>query len=220
MHVLISLLSFLLIGSTSLTVIGNLRSIHRMGDAHARVQIDSVLGEHTYGIGPVADLQGEIVIMDGKLTITRLVDGQAVTHHDATTSAALLAFGEVESWSPLLTTPEPTTLKQLDSLVSASREGASATFIKIDGKVERLNWHVIHWPLGTPIASAEHKRHALVGFDQDAEVNIIGVHAPEGEGIITHHESSLHLHALTPRGEAVHIEDMVLPAGTVVQVAD
>ena len=220
MNTLFSLLALLLAGTSTLTVIGNLRSIHRMGDAHARVQIDSVLSDHTYAIGPVADLQGEIVIMDGKVTITRLVDGQTVTHHDATTSAALLAFAEIEQWDPLVKLDASTSLEQLDSIISEARQGAEASFLRINTTVERMNWHVIHWPLGTPISGAEHKKHALVGFDQDVDVSIIGVHAPQGQGIITHHESSLHLHALTPRGEAVHIENMMLPPGTIVQVAD
>ena len=219
--VLISILLVLTVGGSSdVRVVGQLRSIHREGDASARLRLDTVVRQHLYAIGPVADLQGEIVINDGELTISRVVNGTVQTHHDATTSAALLAYGVIEQWTPLCTTDGSTTLDGLATLLKRHSSSDDPVWIKITTTVEHLDWHVIHWPSGTPIDALDHKRHAAYGSDSTSPITIIGVYAPAGQGVITHHASPLHLHALTERGEAVHIESVTLPSETQILVPD
>jgi hypothetical protein len=72
--------------------------------------------------------------------------------------------------------------------------------------------------LGEPIEKGNHKRKAFFDTDTNATMDIIGLHAPDGAGLITHHTTALHLHAITERGDAVHIDELTLPIGTTVLV--
>jgi hypothetical protein len=203
--------------SATVTIVGALKNIHREGDASPRVALSDVLKPHIYAIGPVAYLQGEITIVDGRLVVSKVTDSGLRTHSSDTTRAALLAYGVVEEWHPFLTLQADTPLEELDRLISQSRQSREPMWIRVQCDVKNVNWHVIHWPLTEPIDKGNHKRHALYGSDTDSQMDIIGVHAPDGAGVITHHSTGLHLHAITERGEAVHIDDITLPAGTVIR---
>jgi hypothetical protein len=202
----------------SITIVGALRNIHREGDASPRIALDSILAPNVYAIGPVAYLQGEIVVMDGKLIVSSVSADTLHTHSTASTQAALLAYGTVKAWKPLLTTSNDVTLAELDHQIMQERSGREPMWIRIKASARSVNWHVIHWPLGEPIEKGNHKRKAFFGADTDATMDIIGLHAPDGAGLITHHTTALHLHAITERGDAVHIDELTLPIGTTVLV--
>lgn len=202
-----------------INIAGALRNIHRDGDASPRVALDSILAPNVYAIGPAAYLQGEIVVMDGRLLVTKVSADSLLTHHADTTQAALLAYGTVKEWKPLLTLEQDASLADLDRLITQSRSGREPMWIRVKARSISVNWHVIHWPLGEPIEKGNHKREAWFGADTASIIDIIGLHAPDGAGVITHHTSALHLHGVTERGEAVHIDELTLPRETVIMVA-
>jgi acetolactate decarboxylase len=216
---LLAVLAFALGIDVPLHVVGELRRIHKEGDASPVIRISDINTLNLYAIGPVAGLQGEILVVDGRVTSTRREGGTLVTSHNDTVQAALLGYSFISAWKPLLTTNQTMHLHDLDSAISNMRASASEPcWVRFQAIVDSIHWHVIHWPLDVPIEPSNHKRHAHYGVDAALRVDVVGVYAPQGAGVITHHSSNLHLHAITARGEAVHVEDVVLPPGTVVMI--
>jgi len=77
---------------------GALRDTHG-GDAHANVRLaDLPRSAGLYAVGPVADLAGEIMIVDGKLLVAEVEHGTIRTSSDYSKGASFLVWGTVPQW--------------------------------------------------------------------------------------------------------------------------
>ena len=55
---------------------GTMREVLREGDTRGRVPLVAVVEDHTWGVGALEDLEGEITIVDGEVSIAQVVDGE------------------------------------------------------------------------------------------------------------------------------------------------
>ena len=194
---------------------GTMREVLRQGRAEGRVSLDELDAGATVAVGALADLRGEVTVVDGVAHVSEVVtrQGERSVRPRAATSAdraALLVAAEVEAWVEL-------PLEGLADLAALERAVAArlvdptrAVPFRVEGRAERVELHVLDG--ACPIARPEGPppwRHA----GEDEGVVLVGFHAPDAVGVLTHHGRSTHTHALLESGVAGHLDAVRLAPG-------
>jgi acetolactate decarboxylase len=202
----------LLVASTGFSqspvvVYGELRAIMQRGDLSGKVLLDTLtLKEHTIGLGVAAHLQGEIIVVDGKILVSSVEDGSIVSKEKEGLTAAMLVTANAGVDRDLVITDVESIARLEQRLKSYSASGPFA-FV-ISGEAVEIAYHVISWKEGTHHTPDNHKQFAVKGKITNEEVIIIGFYSDK-PGIFTPHSSKIHLHVYHPKtGVVGHVEDV------------
>lgn len=211
-----------------LTSYGNFRHMMHTGESAGTVVLDGLDAPGAWGVGALAGLRGEIVILDGRVLVSRGDDPQAqLRAPQAGEEAAILAYGQVADWQSV-TLPHDMTPEQL-AMFLGHQGGAlgldlEAGFpIRVQGRFPTLVWHVV---TGEAQAHGHGTGHAnnqsgMILFDEaGAAGEIVGVYTGAAlEGIASHPGERLHLHFVSADGtRSGHVDDVAFPAGTTLLV--
>jgi alpha-acetolactate decarboxylase len=209
---------------------GGMREVMRLGHTEPRTALQPFAAPGCYGLGALAGLAGEIVIDDGRVWVAR--QATAVAEAAATDQATLLAVARVSAWRtvPLAEAADLTALEQhlARAVPDANRsDGAPLPFV-IDGTATQLAMHVVrgYCPHGEPVAGAAAPDTFAHANGTELPVRLVGLFAPGRAGLLTHHGTSLHVHALVlarEPGAAVpvalgHVDGLTLAPGAVLRL--
>jgi len=210
---------------------GNFKQLAHTGDASAKVVLrDLPSAKGAYAVGALAGLRGEVMMVDGRLLVSRGHSQDGRTEAPAADDAAtLLALSRVEAWHEV---PVPADMKQaeLEAFVlrEAVRRGlaADAAFpFLLRGRFAQLTWHVITGPAagghgGHGGAHAPAHASNRVFEERDAQGIVVGFHSGRAlEGVITHPGERFHLHYATgDLSRAGHVDDYTVRAGSVLSL--
>jgi len=216
-----------------LTAHGNFRHMMHTGESAGTVTLDGLDVPGGWGVGALAGLRGEIVIMDGRVLVSRGDDPQArLTAPQAGDEAAILAYGQVADWQSV-TLPHDMTPERL-AMFLGHQGGAlgldlEAGFpIRLQGSFPTLVWHVVTGEApaqghGTGHGGAGHanSQSGMILFDEAGTAGeIVGVYTGAAlEGIASHPGERLHLHFVSQDGtRSGHVDAVSFPAGTTLLV--
>ena len=192
---------------------GPMREVLREGRTEPRVRLADAMDQGiTVAVGALADLEGEITILDGEVWIARVEAGRLVMHGPepaAEDAATLLSMARVHRWtrSPLVIATgddaAPPWLEgpRLEEHIAgvARRQGLDVqepfAFV-IEGTMLELDLHVINGSCPRacrPTAATQPWRWSA---QSPVEAIVVGVHASGRQGVMTHHGSSIHAHAI------------------------
>jgi alpha-acetolactate decarboxylase len=211
----IVLLSLLLIGlsfAQNIEIHGAIKSAMH-GDLSAKFNLDDIKDrQNIYGIGAVNNLKGEITVIDSKPYVSYVLGDRVVVDSTFNHQAALFFFSDVSQWATDM--PEsPFDPAKLQKILSQKNglQSAPLTFL-IEGKVQSLKWHVIDWQEGDTLHTPErHRASGLHGDLQDQQVTLMGFYSENHKGILTHHNSSLHIHFINrEKTLAGHVDDFLI----------
>lgn len=195
---------------------GTMRDVLRDGHAEARVAPTDVTTPNTIGVGALADLAGEVTIVDGRaLVATGVPDGALhVRPATATDRAALLIVANVPAWDDV-TIADCVDYAELEERIAAAlRERGvdltTPTAVRVRGHASTVRMHVIAGacPIANPQGPAPWR---FVGPIDDLE--LVGVFVDGAGGRFTHHDRRSHLHVVAP-GKTGHLDDVALHAAT------
>ncbi len=195
---------------------GEMRDVMMKGNLEAHFDVSTLRGtKGLYALGPVAGLQGEITVLDGKPSITTLRDGKPMVN-EAWPKACFLVYAQVEAWQKVPVSKEVETLEQLETFVLGAARKAGLDVEKpfpflVSGTPNLLKYHVIWKSDGLPHTKELHQK-AKVAFQlKDREVEMIGFYSDKHHGIFTHHDSNIHVHARSKDGkDAGHVDALTL----------
>lgn len=198
------------------TVYGELRSIMRRGDLSPKVSLDTMkLDSTTVGIGVVAGLKGEILIVEGIPYVSFVKDGKVVSVQENKVHAAMLATSHSRDSRDLLTI-DFRSMADLEKLLEQYSKGKPFAFI-IDSEEADVDYHVIDWHEGENHTFSNHKQFAIKGRLEKEPVIIVGFFSDK-PGTLTPHTSKIHLHVYHPgNGLVAHVEEINLRK-TVIQI--
>jgi hypothetical protein len=224
--------------SPELIQYGEMRAVMRDGHDEARVRLVDLGpvaaegdGERAglIAVGALAGLAGEVTA-DGATWWISMADEERVhvEREAADHAATLLTAARVEAWDEVVAS-DPLDEAALGALVRAHLESVGADValpraLRIDGAVISLDLHVVRGdcPHAADAAVPAYRWHAPAG----TKIVLVGFHAPGAEGVLTHHGTGFHLHAITPgdgaRGTgpiAGHVDGFELAPGARVQIA-
>lgn len=200
-----------------------------------RVQIRTLLEQpHFFGVAALEKLGGEITILDGRPTLTR-VDGKSLSSADESTAldsrATLLVGAYVPSWVERKVASD-VGADEFDSFVADAAVAAGIELAEpypfvLEGTFRNLRLHVIN---GACPMHARLRKLELPRGQRPFEANydsiggtIVGIYAKDAVGAITHPATSTHLHLLfkDPRsGKLVtgHVEQAGVLQGAVLRL--
>lgn len=114
-------------------VYGAMRRIMQDGNLSAAVSLDTLDRTHLYALGPVAGLQGEIAVVDGRVYVARRGDN-GVDTTSAPPAAAVLVYSRVKRWAEVPLRNNAADLAAVQSAIeaAAARQGL--------GSVDSYSW--------------------------------------------------------------------------------
>jgi alpha-acetolactate decarboxylase len=182
---------------------GTMHAVMHDGRTEGKVRIaDAVASPDAVGIGALAGLLGEIVIVDGVVWTSRVVDAPRVDTEKgrrAGDEAALLAVTRVSRWSEH-TLDRDLALEELGDylrkLADASGLAHTATFpFLVRGDLDALDAHVLNGrcPYSGPGASQTDPVQSTL---TRASGTLVGFYTELEPGILTHQGSRTHVHVL------------------------
>lgn len=195
---------------------GTMREVLREGHTEARVSPTEVTTAATIGVGALADLAGEVTIVDGRVLVAIGSPDAPLRVRAATPSdrAALLIVANVAAWDEVaigdLADYEALEDRIAEELVRRGADLAAATAVRVRGRATTLHMHVIAGacPIANPRGPAPWR---FAGPVDDAE--LVGVFADGAAGRFTHHDRRTHLHAVAP-GLTGHLDEVTLRSAT------
>ncbi len=205
-----------------ITQYGAMRAVMREGSVEPRASLcDAASKPHMYGIGTLAGLGGELTIDDSAVWVTRHVDGKAVTTGPACVGAdqaTLLTVGEIASPTRVALSGPLGGAELERAIRDAALAGASTATPKpfmffIDATASSLNAHVID---GTCLHADPNAQGLKIALTEPTQVRIVGLYAENQAGVLTHHGSSVHMHAIFKYdGKTItaHVDSVTLAAG-------
>ena len=208
---------------------GTLREVLRLGKTEARVDLSAAVRRaHAYGIGALAGVEGEVLVHDGAVWVSRVDAGALRTRRlsqPGAEQATLLALAHVPAWTAI-TVERAVGTDELGAWVAAEarRVGLDPERpfpLLVEGELTGLAMHVLNGacPFAEELPPDSPRAPARRAADR-ARGLLVGFYSQEEPGLLTHHGSLTHLHALLEGAEPLmgHVDAVGLAPGAVVRL--
>lgn len=200
---------------------GSVRSVLRDGQSQARVQLHTLDRDGLVAVGAAAGLDGEITIDGGRCLLSQVRDGKLQTSRDPVAAATMLFAARVPAWQTIVVeqdVPAERLGEYLRDLIEdLGLHPVPPVPFRAEGPLLDLNLHVIagQCPIRAAHAGLELTSPPYRLEQARGNGRLVGFYAPDGGGQITHHGSSIHVHAVLrePRLLTGHCEAVGLAAG-------
>jgi len=204
---------------------GALRDIMHNGVREGIIHIaDAVRDNHIYGVGALEGLDGEILLWDSKVILTR-ADKQGevtVSNNAENEKGLLLVTAKIDEWIEI-----PFNGKKIGkSLDDYIYEMANNNNIKLEepfpfileGIFSKVKWHIISDP-GLDGSHNDHMNKSWNQTDEKTEAKILGFYSTKHHAIFTHHTTNSHMHYYDENtGLSGHVDDLILSEYTVLKL--
>ena len=188
----------------SVIAIGALRDVKHNGRLSGTVQLDTLAARHVYGLGPVAELRGEILLWNDTVYVASVREDSVAVAVVPTVRAPFLVYVSVPAWAAVRTIVDTVvTLDQLQQQVEeqAIAQGKSLErpfpFI-VQGRARRITYHVMNKPAEesqhTPTLHQKAKHSFALN---DVTLQLLGFYSRQHEGVFTHRGSYIHVHVIS-----------------------
>ncbi|MFN7120150.1 MAG: acetolactate decarboxylase [Saprospiraceae bacterium] len=189
----------------------------REGKLEATIALDTIRDkQHLYGLGPLALLKGEILIVDGRAYVAQVnSDSSMKVKENWLVKAPFFVQAKVEKWEQVPLPDSVLTITQLENYLLQLR-GAEATFaFKLEGTVAEAHIHVVNLPSGTVVRSRADAHTGRRDFIlKNTQAELIGFFSTQHQAVFTHHDSYVHIHLITKdRQKMGHLDTLQLKPG-------
>lgn len=184
-------------------IYGALFKIMHEGQREGEVTlIDVIQNDHTYGLGAMEGLDGEVIIMNNQVLINTAKNGKNPTSQSQVKDndkALLLVTAQVENWQKV-SLDESVSMGTIDASIKkyANKMGINTNkpfpFI-IEGTFSSVEWHIID----SPDPGGNHDEHMASSWkkiDSDIKGKILGFYSESHQTVFTHYSSYTHMHVL------------------------
>jgi hypothetical protein len=183
---------------------GALRAIMHEGKTGPQVALtQAVARPHTYAVGALESLHGEVTIVDGAVWLaSRRGDGPVDVEQAGPRgqAAALLVAANVPSWRSVRVLRDIGADDLDDAIQTMARENGldvEKPFpVLIEGRLSEAKWHVLAG-VGPGGTHDDHMRGASGGTIRDVDAVLVGFFSRHHEGVFTHMGQRTHFHVLT-----------------------
>jgi acetolactate decarboxylase len=200
-------------------IVGAMKKVMRGGELFPKIHIDTISNKtHLYGMGPLAYLKGETIILDGVGYTAKVVnDSQMRVEKTLSFSAPFFGYTHIEKWKQLTLPDTVTDPKQLESFLAQStiRE-PRPFFFKMMCRVSQAEVHLVNLPEGIMVLSPEDARKGRRNYSlHNEEAELLGFFSTTHQTIFTHHDTWLHIHLINKNRTTMgHLENISILPGT------
>jgi acetolactate decarboxylase len=199
---------------SSVIPVGAMKNVMWKGELDGIISFDTMNLQNVYGVGPLAGLRGEILILDGDVYVSEVEEENTASVQIKTeVSAPFFVYARVKNWKSAALPDSIRTIGDLERYLDKKTKDIPRPFIfRLTGNIKNAHYHIQDLPPGTSVSSPKEahqgQRHFQFG---PGEADILGFFSTEHQGVFTHHDSFLHLHILSADGEHMgHVDKMEL----------
>ena len=195
------------------------------GQTQARVALGEVARPGFWGVGALAELQGEATIADGEVwTSIGHVDGPTTVHGRGSSAAATVLFGgSVQRWKRVAVTDDvpgdQLAAFVLDQAAAVGLDTARPFVFRVEGPLRDLEVHVIagQCPIRARLHGELLDSPPFRASFAVTSGRIVGIHALAGGGVFSHAGHTTHTHVILAEAPAMtgHVESVGLRPGAV-----
>lgn len=199
-------------------IVGEMKNVMRKGQLQATINLDTIADKaHLYGLGPVENLKGEIMVYEGKAYKSTVVsDSTMLVEETFDIKAPFFGYANVPNWIEQALPENIETIAQLEVYLNETTQNATRPFMfKLTGTVVSANFHIVNLPDGTKVSSHDDAHQGMVNYQvQNEDCEIIGFFSTEHQTILTHHDTYLHMHLMTSdRQKMGHLDEVTFKKG-------
>lgn len=197
---------------------GAMREVMREGRLAGQIRLDTIRDRTgLQGVGPMAHLRGELLILDGQAYTAR-IDTRGDVKVDTLweVEAPFFVRANVPKWAARPLPGQVRSLDQLETYLDHLAQGEEAPFpFQLLGRVEYARYHVLDLPPGSTVRSPADVAGAKVYRDLfREEVILLGFFSRHHQTVFTHHDSYLHIHVIDQaRTRMGHLDELDLGEG-------
>lgn len=182
-------------------VVGAMREVMWKGELEGKIALDTLMpSEGLYGLGPLEYLQGELLINNGKIYVSKVLsDSTMSVESSSDQKAPFFVYGWQTQWHEQELPNTVKTIGGLEDWLTSQRTRDDQPFVfKLDGVVDQAHIHIQNLPEGTEVSSPAEAHQGQTNYQMsNLAVEIIGFYSTSHKGIFTHHDSFVHLHLIT-----------------------
>ena len=199
---------------------GSVKKTMWQGQLGANISLDTMADkEHLYGLGPIENLTGEIMINAGKAYKATVINDTAIIVEETfNIKAPFFAYTYVNNWKEQALPDSILTVQQLDDyLVTATKNAPQPFAFRLTATVDSATIYVIDVPQGMQIQSPgdADQMHRYFQLKNDS-CEVIGFFATDGKVIFAPGETHLHMHILNAaKTKMGHLDAVAFKKGTV-----
>lgn len=206
---------------SNVTVVGAMRNAMWKGEISGIIYLDTLHDkEHLYGLGPLENLRGELMILDGKSYKSQVVtDTSMHVLETFDVRAPFFSYARIEEWKQHVLPDSVRTIAQLEQYLSATTQGQKQAFLfRVTGRVERAVVHVVNLPKGSTVRSPTEAHRGQVNYTlENQAVEILGFYSTRHKAVFTHHDTNVHMHLMTTDHQVMgHLDKVSLVRGSAV----
>jgi acetolactate decarboxylase len=200
------------------TIVGAMKDVMWEGKLGAQIDLDSIhIKNHLFGLGPIENLKGEIIVLDGEgYSSTIDKNGKLIVNNSLTLKAPFFCYQNITQWQGKKLPDTVKTIQGIESYLSQINHPSGRTFLfKIEAEIDSAQLHVVNLPDGVKVSSPDdaHKGQVDVKLKNRTLV-LLGFYSNHHQTIFTHHDTFVHIHAISKEKDIVgHLDQVSLRMG-------
>jgi acetolactate decarboxylase len=199
-------------------IVGQMKDVMWKGQLDGNISLDTIATkEHLYGLGPVAYLAGEILIIDGKSYKSTVVSETTMKVEETyNIKAPFFGYTNISQWEEQTLPDSIGTIQQLEKYLDQITKLSPRPFMfKLWGRVEKASIHIVNLPKGSIISSPDEAHKGQKNYQLINKLaEIVGFFSTEHKAIFTHHDTFLHMHLITAdRKQMGHLDKVLFKKG-------
>ena len=212
-------MSFLSASAQQPIVVGAMKNVMWKGELEGLIQMDSLSRKGIYGMGPVEFLKGELIIWDGTVFQSSVVNAEKMNVSQATAvRAPFFAYDYVKEWKEVKLPDDIKNLKGLESFLDKTFSNSQFPFFfKVEGLIDSANIHIVNLPNGKVVRSPDDAHQGQINYPiKNRNVSVLGFFSRNHKAIFTHHDTFIHTHLITKERDMMgHLEEIYFSTGRV-----
>jgi acetolactate decarboxylase len=205
--------------SSTVQISGAMRNVMHKGELFGTISLDTISSQSgLYGLGPIEYLKGEILIVDGKSYVSKVLTDTSMTVIETDkVKAPFFVYANVFQWKAITLPDSIVSMHQLETFLNLTTQNHRRPFaFRLTAFIDNATIHIINLPDGTEVHSPEDAHQNRKTFSvENKSAELIGFFSTEHAGIFTHHDSYVHIHLITEdKTQMGHLDDLTLKKGT------
>jgi acetolactate decarboxylase len=139
-------------------IVGAMKDAMFKGELYSKIDLDTISDKNgLYGLGPQTQLTGELLIVDGKSYVSKVVSDSTMTVQETyKTGAPFFVFGNVKEWKSVKIPETITDMKTLETFVDEQSKEMKRPFaFKVSGTVSDATIHIQNLPPNSKVSTPQ-----------------------------------------------------------------
>lgn len=204
-------------GNSPVKVAGAMRDVMWKGELGGSISLDTLNRKGLYGLGPTEGLRGELLILDGRSYLSRVVNDSTMSVEETYwVKAPFFVYANAPQMEKVELPRHLNNLQELEVFLDSTLTGERPQVFRLTAKAIKAHIHVQNLPPGAKVRSPQEAHAGQRDYSiQNREVELVGFYSTFHQGVFTHHDTHLHTHLLTKdRSIMGHVDEITFAPGT------